>query len=73
MFFIAENSKEKKMSSQINLDELTQYFNDVSNLFTVINVVSEKSKTLDFFFFVVEEVHALSSCEKNECQVESLY
>ena len=49
---------------------MTQYFNHVSNLFTVIDVASEKSKILDFFFFV-EEVHALSSCEENECQVEA--
>ena len=58
------------MSSQINFDELTQYFNDVSNLFTVIDVASENSKILDFSFFV-EEVHVLSTCEENECQVEA--
>ena len=68
--FIVENSKEKKMSPQINFHESTQYFNDVSNIFTVIDVASEKSKILDNYFFV-EEVHALSSCKENECQVEA--
>ena len=51
MFFIVENSKEKKMPFQINFHESTQYFNDVSNIFTIIDVASEKSKILDFLFF----------------------
>ena len=49
---------------------MVQFFNGVTTYFKIVEVASERSKMLDFFLFI-EEVHTLSSCEENECQVEA--
>ena len=58
------------MSSRINLESLVQFFNGVTTYFKIVETAPERSKMLDIFLFV-EEVHAWSSCEENECQVET--
>ena len=58
------------MSSRINLESLVQFFNGVKTYFKIAEVAPERSKMPDIFLFV-KEVHAWSSCEENECQVET--